>query len=276
MTLVFAWVRRVRDVHELVVAADSRLTGTGSVWDCAPKIVPLPRTDSVIAFAGTTDVAYPSMLQIVNAIACNPASRERRYDVTQLASTVQDVLNQMLTIRVSERDLAEEARRDNRRTQFVLAGWSWRYQRFGLWEYRFRSGAGRGGGSFRRTQRTGNYRGDQRVQVAVIGDAGRVGMETLRERTTGSPDTFPQSLNMEPLEVLRDIIRSGDHYTVGGSPQVTKLYRHLNAEQFGVLWRDRPGDRAVSTFAGRPLLPYEKAYYTFIDPDDPDHHARRS
>ena len=52
--------------QELLVASDSRLRG-GYAWDAAPKLLRLPRGDSVLAFAGQTDFAYPLMLQAWNA-----------------------------------------------------------------------------------------------------------------------------------------------------------------------------------------------------------------
>ena len=54
MTLVVAWVRTANNGYEeLVVAADSRIR-SGGVLDCAPKLLALPRNDSVLAFAGDT------------------------------------------------------------------------------------------------------------------------------------------------------------------------------------------------------------------------------
>ncbi len=66
MTLVAVWVRKAGKARELVIASDSRLTPF--TWDVAPKILPLPRGDSVLAFAGNTDVAYPIMIQMSNAV----------------------------------------------------------------------------------------------------------------------------------------------------------------------------------------------------------------
>jgi hypothetical protein len=202
---------------------------------------------------------------------------ERRYDITQLASRVEDVLNQMLDIRVSGRGLSEEARKDNRHTQFVLGGWSWRYQRFELWEYRFGIRREDGpNGSFKRRHHPARSRGRERAQVVCIGDAGAHALETLISRTAGSKSSLPRTLDMEPLEVLRDVIRSGQYPTVGGAPQVAKVYRHMNSETFGVTWRSKLGEPDLATFAGRPLLEYEKPFFSFIDPDDPTRHAKRS
>jgi len=64
----------VGSVTEMIVASDSRLSG-GQAWDGNPKILMLPRSDAVLAFAGYTGVAYPLMIQAYNAIVNRGAKR---------------------------------------------------------------------------------------------------------------------------------------------------------------------------------------------------------
>jgi hypothetical protein len=45
----------------LLAIADLR---GGYAWDAALKIFPLQRDDAALAFAGSTDFAYPMMLQV--------------------------------------------------------------------------------------------------------------------------------------------------------------------------------------------------------------------
>jgi hypothetical protein len=73
-------------------------------------------------------------------------------------------------------------------------------------------------------------------------------------------------LNMEPFYVLCDIIRSQAFPSVGGAPQLVKIYEHMNVHPFGVYWPDRAGNVSL---LGRPLMPYEKPPSGIIDPDDP-------
>ncbi|MFE9915374.1 hypothetical protein ACFYPG_09440 [Micromonospora sp. NPDC005553] len=270
MTLVLAWVRNYSDQREMVMASDSRLTGGGALWNCCPKIVSLPRSDAILAFAGMTDIAYPAMLQIVRAIEANPASIERRYDITQLAHAVQEVLNQMLDERIVERGLLEGALADKSQTTFILGGWSWRWQQFRMWLYTFDRATGR---YYRRKSSPDRHR-NPNVHLLVTGD---VKKDALREfallrRSRGLTGVDP--LNMEPLEVLRDMIRSGSYRSIGGAPQIMKVYRHMNAESFGVLWRRAPEAEAIATYGGRPLLDYEKPFFALIDPDRPEEHGR--
>jgi hypothetical protein len=51
MTLVSAWIRDTGHGQQMIVASDSRLS-FGARWDCCPKIFPLQRNDSVLAFCG--------------------------------------------------------------------------------------------------------------------------------------------------------------------------------------------------------------------------------
>jgi len=78
---------------------------------------------------------------------------------------------------------------------------------------------------------------------------------------------------MEPFEVLRDIIRSGMFPSVGGAPQVVKVYEHMNVHPFGVHWPDKSG--GMVTLLGRPLMAYEKPPSGIIDPDAPQAKPQR-
>nr|WP_152332257.1 hypothetical protein [Micromonospora purpureochromogenes] len=271
MTLVFSWVRNSSpDVREMVMASDSRLSGGGARWDCCPKILSLPRSDAVLAFAGITDIAYPAMLQVQRAVEASPAVTSRRYDITQLADIVENVLNQMLDIRVVDRALLESAHLEKSATMFILGGWSWRYQQFQIWKYVFSRKERR----YVRSKRE-PYREDQpSVQLQIGGD---VTGEALREFNLLRARlglTMDDPLDMEPFEVLRDMIRSRKYPTVGGAPQVVKVYRHMNADFFGVIWRSEPRGEAAATYGGRPLLDYEKQLFPLIDADSPSDHAR--
>jgi hypothetical protein len=74
-------------------------------------------------------------------------------------------------------------------------------------------------------------------------------------------------LNMEPFEVLRDIIRLESFPSVGGPPQLVKVYEHMNAVPLGVFWPTRASQKV--TLLGRPLMAYEKIGWRVIDPDQP-------
>lgn len=269
MTLVFAWLRNHGGLNEFVLASDSRLSGEGAVWDTCPKIIQLPRSDAAMAFAGSTSIAYPALLQVSRAVQSNPAQVERRYDVTALSNYVLNVINQMLDGRDVDRMLREATALEKSETRFLLAGYSWRYSEFRAWTYEFNRKIKKYERHPLRIASTAEgLRSDQRW--TAIGDAAaHAGGELNRRLDSGSAST----LNMEPFEVLRDVIRSREFHTVGGAPQVIKIYRHMNTQALGVLWRPQAGLNAEATYGGRPLLEYEKPYYTFIDADDPTRHS---
>jgi len=72
-------------------------------------------------------------------------------------------------------------------------------------------------------------------------------------------------LDMEPFEVLRDMIRENVSPSVGGAPQLVKVYQHLNAQPFGVRWPKSGGD-GISVL-GRILPHGEIAHVPVLDPD---------
>ncbi len=75
---------------------------------------------------------------------------------------------------------------------------------------------------------------------------------------------------MEPLEVLRDMLRSGDFDTIGGAPQVGKVFPYLQSALLPLYWPDSSGEPHVG---GRPALPYEVFSTPIIDPEARSAHA---
>lgn len=72
-------------------------------------------------------------------------------------------------------------------------------------------------------------------------------------------------LDMEPFEVLRDMIRETKFTSIGGPPQMVKVYKHLNTLPHNIFWPTRDANQL--TFLGRPLLSYEKNRFLSLDPD---------
>jgi hypothetical protein len=71
--------------------------------------------------------------------------------------------------------------------------------------------------------------------------------------------------DMEPFEVLRDMIRSGKYPEIGGPPQVLKVQEHMNCTAYSVYWPNRESN-AISLL-GRPLFGYEFSEALILDPD---------
>jgi len=257
MTLVAAWVRHVATTRELVVASDSRLR-FGREWDCCPKILPLPREDAVICFAGDTIYAYPVMLQLSHAVSMHQKTLSRATDLTDLSGHFLRVLNAM---HGEIHDLPRNAD-DAPEVAFVLAGYSWKSNDFRIWRYYFmpvdRTFHAREASAHRK--RTGgtkyfHFVGDETYAAAqklyrLLGNRGRL-------RRGG--------LDMEPFEILVSMIRDPAYATIGGAPQIVKIYRHSNHMPYSVFWPNRASN--VLTLWGRTLLPYERQRYLGLDPD---------
>ena len=267
MTLTAAWIRKVGNVEELVIASDSRLRG-GEAWDCCPKILTLPREDCAIAFAGDTWWAYPLMLQMANAIELYPGSMDRRIDIADVKGHALRVFEQMLD---AVDDLPYGQDRPNRPlgTEFLFGGYSWRHGGVRIWKLHFDTEIDRY--TFRPAKPwRGQAEGTSKI-VAFAGDAASAAKERLDDLLKKRDKTSAGSFDMEPFEVLRDLIRDGSHPTVGGPPQVAKVYRFAKTQPFGVRWPDSQGR---ITMFGRPALDYEHFAAPVIDPDDPDAFGR--
>ena len=246
MTAVVCWERAVGPLTELVVAADSRLRG-GEEWDSCPKLFNLGRSDAVLAFAGDTHRAYPMVLQAVSMIGAYGGHDRRQLDVSALGDQLCRVLDDMLSRAVGA------AAEEDPDCEFLLAGWSWRLGKFRAYKVHFEA--------TRRTVRRpvfvstpvgsappglGGTAGSP--LYATIGDAGRRLTSRLTQRLLVSP---APRLDMEPLDALVELCADASTPTVGGVPQVAKVYRTMRSETFVV---SMDGTRAVG---GRPLMPNE-------------------
>jgi hypothetical protein len=259
MTLLAAWIRKDKSTEELVIATDSRLR-FGAAWDCCPKILMLPRSDAVLCFAGDTMYAYPIMLQIRNAIEMYGKARSRAMDITDLRGHILRIIEDMRNLIYDRPSGSDEHEPTDFR--FILAGYSWKFSGFKIWILHYQKNINRfsfKSVSSHQKQTKGTkhffFEGDE------VGTARKKLYDILRSRnkmTTGG-------LDMEPFEVLRDMIRDAQYVSIGGPPQIVKIYKHMNSLPYNVFWPNREAKRI--TFLGRPLLHYEKNRYLALDPD---------
>ncbi|MFN4328765.1 MAG: hypothetical protein ACK4FF_07810 [Limnobacter sp.] len=134
MTLVAAWIRQLPSGDQLVVASDSRLS-FGARWDCCPKVFPLARKDSVLAFCGDTAFAYPVLLQLVNAILNYEKALSREMDITDLRPHFIKVINSMCSLVT---DLPKGTSGiDPTDFRLLFAGYSTKLQKFQAWSLHF-------------------------------------------------------------------------------------------------------------------------------------------
>lgn len=259
MTLIGAWVRQHRKSSELYIAGDSRLSG-GRNWDIGTKILDLERGDVVIAFAGTTADAYPLMLQVQSAVKMHPKVKSRAYDLVELKGHIIRIFNEMwhsITNLPQGQQLPDPAE-----ARFMICGYSWRLQKFKIWTVYFHSTSN----EFRlREASTHRKRGGGNKYFTFIGDHSGLAINRVYQILRQRNRIRSTGLEMEPFEVLVEFIRDPDRHSIGGPPQVWKIYPHLNSLPLNIYWPSY-ADGSIS-FGGRLLLPYERNGFLALDPD---------
>jgi hypothetical protein len=256
MTIAIAWVRKHRSIEELVVASDSRLS-FGCRWDCCPKILALPRGDAVMCFAGNTMYAYPVMLQAIAAVSQHPRLLSRGMNLDDLKGHLLRVLNSMVSL-IHDLPTGGDNEPD---TTFLFAGWSWKYNRFKIWLLHYDAHLKKF--TFRPTSR---WRGVNHEKVfAFTGDYETEYKERLISLLRKKKKLESGGFDMEPLEILRDMLREPQFDLIGGAPQIMKVYKYSSSKPYAVFWPNKSA--ATVNLLGRPLLDYEQSEYLVLDTD---------
>jgi hypothetical protein len=146
-------------------------------------------------------------------------------------------------------------------TYFILAGYSWRRAEFAIWTLHFDRSID--AFTFRPATPWPGVNGYR--LLAVAGDSVPDAKTRLTKALRAAGKLTTGGLDMEPLAVLRDMIRESVDPAIGGAPQVAKIYKHMNVTTFGVFWPNRQS--AQVTFLGRELLHFEELHTGIIDPD---------
>ncbi|HDR9132721.1 hypothetical protein [Burkholderia vietnamiensis] len=267
MTITAAWVRTLKDCKELIVVSDSRLNG-GKKMDCGQKIHILPRSDAFICFAGDTSWAYPLMHQVISAVSTYERSSSRAQDIVELKSHVLKVFE---SLRNSVHDASGDEGIPS--AEFLFGGYSWIRKKFMIWRIHFQKGSN----SFEANPAK-EWKGNPWV---FAGDKEHV--ERARERLSElmkSRKCAPHQIERfkfewEPFEVIRDMLREIDanknHYkneSIGGAPQIMKIYEHLSAKYLAVDWNiSHQKDGNGIYVCGRKILGYETPSLWVLNPD---------
>lgn len=251
MTLVAIWARRNSTLSELVAISDSRLSG-GESWDRCPKLVPLPRPATAIAMSGDATTAYAFLLQAMNACLLLDGNEAGRTDIQYLARKLRDLYAD------SRREVGDlpagQSKADVPVLDVVLFGWSWRRLRFEAYSYTY----DKTGTLVMNTVRDLDDSKAYGVYFAgdASGEASAILRSILKEKDAprpmrGHPQAAEQArnanLDWEPLEVLQRLIEDPKIRTVGGVPQILKIYQYGLTETF--VWRTDSGDY----FGGREV-----------------------
>lgn len=263
MTIAAAWFRKVNNCEELWFISDSRLCG-GHRWDECPKIFPLQRSDCAISFAGDTGYAYPMMMQTYFALGELSRIKTRAMDIVDLNGYVLKHINHLSSMVKDKAD--EEALSDN---QFLFGGFSWVEKSFKLWRYYYNKTEK----VFQKDGKIHNF--DKRFgNIQVIGDrANAFKLELrklLREKYGEKYENYKgKGFDLEPFEALCRMLRkSQKNDTIGGAPQVVKVYQHMNAIPVGVYWPQKEEDAFQNrTIMGRKMFEFEDTDHWFLDPN---------
>lgn len=251
MTLSIAWTRKSGNHTELVFASDSRLRSYGS-WDANPKIFQLERTDCAISFAGDTHYSYPLVAQIQSFVRSYPKSQSRFQDIHHFRGHLLNMMNHMLQ---------QKSDYEAPGVRFLFGGYSWERTNFALWHIFYDKKSRQFVGP-----KVGSWRGIKQPRlISSIGDHRAIFRERLIGLMKSKKRFVTGHFDMEPFEVLRDMIREDTFDTIGGPLQLLKVYEHMNRSPISVRWEIN--GTFGSTLLGRPLLSYEKNFYPEIDPD---------
>ncbi len=263
MTVAVGWIRKCKRTEELIIASDSRLCG-GYRWDSCPKIMCLPRNDCALAFAGDTGYAYPLMMQAYLASGETQQAKDRAIDVVKFNGFLLSQMNSMqaeVYSKASEDDINEN--------EFLLGGYSWINQEFRLWRYQYNKHKK----LFEKQQFEYSFE-NKFGKIVFAGDAkGRLVKELMYILKAKYGDDYLQfdgeGFDMEPFEALVSLLRKVEPTdTIGGPPQLVKVYRHMNSKPIGVYWPKKTDDIYQNrTLLGRKLFDNEQCDFSFIDPD---------
>jgi hypothetical protein len=257
MTLVAAWVRQNSTLKELIVAADSRISG-GGAWDACPKIVALPRPATVMAMSGWAVEAYAFMLQAINTCTLQDGHGAGRTDIGNLANKLRDAYADIRT-HISDLPDGQKAA-DIPMLNVALFGWSWRNLRFEGYSYSF-DAAGE-----LIMKPLGELNVDTPYPCYLFGDAAPDARRRLKSLMKQRDRPFPRAgdpeaprvareafMDWEPLETLCEVISDPEVRSVGGVPQIARISQYGESEFF--VWRDNTGR---DYFGGRPVQAMER------------------
>jgi hypothetical protein len=259
MTLLTAFLRTNGRMQELVVASDSRLSGNGQRTDHSQKVFTLPRSDALLAFAGDTQYAYPLLMQLIASIDYFAPSRERRLPLGHL---------QAHTLRVFQQSYDAIHGFGGGRTRpldppdnfFLFGGYDWETTVFKVWLLHFDRLTNRF--RYNRAISTGTH------QYIFVGDNTDAVKHAYNRtgRLLGTRRRSRVDIDMEPFTALLEICGDRTFDTIGGVPQIGKVYKHLNSQLFLVKAQVDGASKRARHFAGRPLNDLERNDLPTFDP----------
>ena len=213
-----------------------------------------------MAFCGDTAFAYPILLQLTNSIANYRKSRSRERDITSLRPHLLKVIERMreevhsLPKGYNDRDISD--------FKILFPGYSWRLQQFKAWVLSYNTNLQRFSFrslSFHKKQTDGTK------PFLFIGDYVQKAVRSLYRRLDNAGKLKVGPLDMEPLEVLGELIEDPACESISGPPQIIKVYPYARTLPINVLW-PRKEPKYIAHY-GRTLLDYESSDFACLDLD---------
>jgi hypothetical protein len=259
MTVVAAWVASYTGqnskIEEIRIVADSRLSG-GYRFDAAPKIMQFARGDCAIAFAGDIGFAYPLMLQMHGAIDSYRPARTRAFTIDKLRSHLLRIFNDIINNCLHDVAHPNDEHPD---ISFIFAGYNSTTKRcelfVAIWD---------------RANRRFVFQNADRIRgregyLVVIGDGKVALLGEIHNIVARNPRHRPWK--WEPFEALRNFCRNANPQdTVGGTPQVVKIYQHSSTADVPIFWPNIASGQIA--LRGRILTAGERTdHREALDPD---------
>jgi len=157
--------------------------------------------------------------------------------------------------------------------QFLFGGYSWTQKRFRIWNIRYDQKKAR----FMAHQANDRKGSSWMIvgDVEHVCEANRRLHRLMHQRGQAIESTNHLEFDWEPFEVVRDMLRDVDSSpmdfkssSIGGAPQLLKVYEHLSSQYIGLCWRT-PGkpERDGTYVSGRRILKHETPMAWLLDPD---------
>lgn len=218
--------------------------------------------------SGDATAAYAFLIHATNLCLLLDGNHSGRTDINYLARKLHSVYSE------SRRDVGDlpggQSQADIPDLDVVLMGWSWRRLRFEGYSYRYNR-LGEIQMNLLTPLRPGATYG-----VYFAGDASPQARRRLwalirdrnypvpRNRDPNATEVARNAnLNWEPLEVVMDLISDPTVRTVGGVPQILRIYQYGETESF--VWR---ADDGTNYFGGRAVNDeerFDRRIATFLD-----------
>lgn len=260
MTLCVAWIREANDTEELVFATDSTLTG-GERWDHGIKLFELPRKDCLLSFAGSTQRAYTLILNLISSVSFDEHLNSPATKIEEVLKHIADIFTDLIQKIVKE-IVSDDIHELRSGAQFIFGGWDWQRGLFRVWEL------------FYSTEVEGflfNEVTDDDTKTRFYTFIGETQKDDFIQQTKKrfhqlliEEDKLDSKLDMEPLELLREIALDPTIREVGGSLQIAKVYKSSRTEFFGITW---PSSASPPYFQGRQYNQVTKPPVRYLNPD---------